>query len=263
MDLRFSDAQSALKQRLVGLDSRLADTLEAIEGGPYAADEFHKMYDVTWIYHENGLEGVVLGYPEIRSAVDNKIISDVSLLPAYRDIKAQKRCIDSIRAKAENRRGVVSLRLVKDLHRALVHHSEVAGEYRQDIPIHRTYFHEIAIPGDIDERLNAVLTDLRAKREKGVHPLEFAAAVHHRFMRVFPFSRFSGFFGRLVLNFVLLRHGYLPVVIHATDRQRYYECLRGSERDFANFLCEVVENSLNNTLRFFSDLAEPQRRRRA
>jgi len=72
-------------------------------------------------------------------------------------------------------------------------------------------------------------------------------------MHSFPFSRFSGMIGRLLTNFVLARYEYLPTVIHASDRQRYYEALRGPEREFRVFIAETMENSLENAVRFFSN----------
>ena len=81
-------------------------------------------------------------------------------------------------------------------------------------------------------------------------------------MHVFPFSVHSGILGRLLLNFVLWRGGYLPAIIHASERQRYYEALRGSERDFRVFVVEAMENSLDNAMRFFfqNDRSQPLRR---
>src|SRR6185295_403194 len=96
----------------------------------------------------------------------------------------------------------------------------------------------------IQVALTKVLDYLKARDEQDLHPIELAANVHHRFMRVFPFSDHSGDIGRLVANFVLMRAGHLPVIIHASDRQRYYEALRGGEREFRMFLTEAMENSL-------------------
>ena len=104
----------------------------------------------------------------------------------------------------------------------------------------------------IHANLGKVLDYLKGRMERDMHPIEFASIVHHRFMRCFPFSKFSGMLGRLTINFVLDRHGYLPAVIHSTDRQRYYEALRGPEKNFRAFLVEAMENSLENASRFFA-----------
>lgn len=256
MDWGLYDRETAMMQRYLDLDERNDKLLELITQSPQGSAGFNELYAISWIYHENGLEGVVLGYAEIRSAVDNKIISDVSLLPTYQDIKNQKACIDDIREKAANKRFVPTIPYLKELYARLVGGSAETAAYRRDIPIHRTYFHEIAQPSKIEAGLTSVLNYLKARHGSDLHPLEFAANMHHRFMRVFPFSDHSGFIGRLLANFILIRAGYVPVVIHAADRQRYYEALRGSERDFRVFSIEAMENSLDNALRFFS--GQPQ-----
>src|SRR5882672_12537830 len=56
--------------------------------------------DVSWIYHDNALEGVVLSYHELKAAIDKKIISDVSLIPMYEEIKNHKAAIELVRQTA-------------------------------------------------------------------------------------------------------------------------------------------------------------------
>jgi Fic family protein len=252
MDWGHYDQEGAIRQRYLEIDDRIEDVKQYIARSRWTFQDFQEMYDISWIYHENGLEGVVLTYPEIKSAVDNKIISDVSLLPTYRDIKSQKSCIDIMRDKAQAKRFHVSIAFLKELHAKLLHQSSDVGVYRKDIPIHRTYFHEIAPPNKIETQLQEVLDYLKDRSEPDLHIIELAANVHHRFMRVFPFAQHSGMMGRLLLNFVLARAQALPVIIHASDRQRYYEALRGSERDFRGFIVEAMENSLENAVRFFA-----------
>lgn len=252
MDWGQFDQEGAMRQRYLDLDERTDDLKKAVADLPGGFAAFRAVYDISWIFHENGLEGVVLTYPEIKSAVDNKIISDVSLLPTYQDIKNQKLCVDLIREKAQAKRFNVTVGFLKELHGTLVQAPEDAGVYRKDIPIHRTYFHEIAQPAKIHAALLKVLEYMKARQDKEMHTIELAANVHHRFMRVFPFSDYSGIIGRLVANFLMMRAGYLPVIIHASDRQRYYEALRGSERDFRLFVAEAMENSLDNARRFYA-----------
>jgi Fic family protein len=252
MDWGQYDQEGAMRQRYMELDDRMEDAKEIIARGRGSWEAFRQMYDISWLYHENGMEGVVLSYPEIKSAVDNKIVSDVSLLPTFRDIKNQKSCMDTMREKALQRRFSVTVPFLVELHGRLQRLPTQAPLYRKDIPIHRTYFHEIAPPAQIEPGLQKVLDYLKEKHDHDLHPIELAANVHHRYMRVFPFTTHSGILGRLLLNFVLIRSGNIPVIMHASDRQRYYEALRGSERDFRGFIAEAMENSVDNALRFFA-----------
>ena len=62
--------------------------------------DFDEKLDVSWIYHDNALEGVVLSYHELKAAIDKKIISDVTLIPMYEEIKNHKASIEMVRQMA-------------------------------------------------------------------------------------------------------------------------------------------------------------------
>lgn len=250
MDWGQFDLEGVMRQRHLDIEDRIAEVHGYIKRGRISSAEFQEMYDISWLYHENGLEGVVLTYPEIKSAVDNKIISDVSLLPTYNDIKNQKYCLDAIRQCALKKNVTMDVAFLCRLHEKLVLQPKNQNIWRKDIPIHRTYFHEISQPQLIESGLQEVLTRLQQPADSDTHPLELAAQVHHHFMHVFPFNQASGTIGRLLLNYVLLKGGLLPIVVHAADRQRYYEALRGTVRELHAFLAEATENSLDNALHF-------------
>ena len=106
--------------------------------------------------------------------------------------------------------------------------ARAGAEFRKDMPLHRAYFHEIAHPARIPALL-AEAARLAATPPTSAprHPSSSAAKLHHGFMQVYPYTENSGRVARLLANLVLLHAGYrLPCIIHATDRQRYYESLR-------------------------------------
>ena len=243
----YYDAESMMRQRYTELEDLTQAINEAAPISSNARNNIEELMDISWIFHENGLEGVVLTFPEIKAVVDNKIVSDVSLLPTYEDIKNQKYCLDLLREKAQQKRFNVSINLIKDLHGHLIGDPELAGSYRRDIPIHRTYFHEIEQPAKIHSALCEVLEYVNGKKPKDLHPVEFAANVHHRFLRVYPFSKYSGFLGRLLAIHILMRYQFMPVVIHASDRQAYYEALRGPETEFRVFFTNTMREGLENS----------------
>ena len=61
---------------------------------------------------------------------------------------------------------------------------------------------------------------------------------------MFPFPTDSGKVARLLMNLLLLRSGYPPAIIHSTERQRYYEALKGSSSTMHGIVQEAIENSL-------------------
>jgi hypothetical protein len=46
------------------------------------------------------------------------------------------------------------------------------------------------------------------------------------------------------MNLLLMRAGYPPAIMHSTDRQRYYEALKGSAVIINNMVQEAIENAL-------------------
>ena len=55
-----------------------------------------------------------------------------------------------------------------------------------------------------------------------MHPVALSAEFHYRFVRIHPFDDGNGRMSRLLMNLILLRHGYPMTVIQAADRNRYY-----------------------------------------
>ena len=62
---------------------------------------------------------------------------------------------------------------------------------------------------------------------------------------------------RLVMNLILLSHGYPPAVIHATERQRYYDALKASDNALAGVVREALVSSLESAIRFFEQAPPP------
>ena len=85
------------------------------------------------------------------------------------------------------------------------------------------------------------------------HPIQQAVEVHFKLMNIFPFSHDSGKISRLMMNFFVLRAGYLPVIIPNVERQHYYDALRVSGSDLHRLIEKCMERQLDQALSFFSE----------
>jgi len=62
----------------------------------------------------NALEGVVLSYSELKAAIDSRIISDVTLIPMYEEVRYQKTAVDFVReASVAKKPPAVDLELIR------------------------------------------------------------------------------------------------------------------------------------------------------
>jgi Fic family protein len=89
-----------------------------------------------------------------------------------------------------------------------------------------------------------------------IHPVERAARAHYRLMAIFPWPKNSGKVARLLMNLMLLRDGFPPVVLHSIERQRYYEVLRAESAGLVPLVLESLDNGVETGMRFFQELEE-------
>jgi hypothetical protein len=85
----------------------------------------------------------------------------------------------------------------------------------------------------------------------GRHPVVHAALHHAWFERIHPFVDGNGRVGRLVLNFLLIRHGYPPAIILKTQRPRYLHALELADGGNPSSLAEVVARAVSGALTRF------------
>lgn len=227
--------------------------------------EFAKRLEVSWIYHDCALEGVVLSYSEIKAAIDKNIISDVSLIPSYQEIKDLKAAIEWSRDLALARKRPVSVEAIRKIYSLLTPDEAARGcPYRKENPLHRLYYHEIAPPDRIVYRMRKLGDWFEEDSTRRLHPVERAARAHYRLMSIFPWTRNAGRVARVLSNVFLVRDGYLPAILHSVDRQRYYEALRSEHGGLAGLYLEAALCSVETAAKFYDEAhATVARRQRA
>ncbi len=211
--------------------------------------EYAESFDMSWIHHDSALEGVVYTYQELKTAIDPNItvVPDSSLQPVCEEIRRHKAAIDWVRDMGEKKRSPITVDVVKKIY-VLLHPEEgdvKTVKYRREIPQHRLYFHEYSAPDKIGHRVRQVIEWLNGPEPKKLKdPVRVAARVHYDLLRVFPFQHDSGKVSRLLMNLLLMRADLPPVIIHSTERQRYYDALKGT----LPVIVSMVNDSMRNAL---------------
>ena len=247
----------SVEERTASLEERLKDAPDDVR------DKYRRDLDMSWIAHDSALEGVVYTVNELAAAIgpgDPAIPFDSSAQPAVEEIRRHREALNFVREQATKRRVPLTLDTVKKIYTVL--HPEEGDiktvKYRKDIPQHRLYFHEYAAPDKIAYKLRQIVdwvNDPETKRTRS--PVRLAARAHYEILRIFPFANDSGKVARLVMNLLLLRSGYSPAIIHSTERQRYYEALKGSSGTMYAIVQDAIENSLASIEKLL-DIYEPK-----
>lgn len=269
-----------MKERFASIDEKTQKLRSSLtQKRPEVADFLDKL-EMAWVHHDCALEGSIYSPTELTAALHpGAVVAEASLLPIVWEIRNHKAAVDFIReeARGSKKHGPITMNFVRRLHdllsgntpeaqqaraqaerrerteKELVKEREKFG-FRKDIPLHKTYLHEIAQPAKVQPQLEKLLDWTTSSEFKEFHPILQGARVQHEFIKIFPFTDTSGKIGRMLTNYILLRNGYQPVVIVSVDRAKYYETFRSSFTTFSNLMMDSMENSLDYALKFFKDL---------
>ena len=112
------------------------------------------------------------------------------------------------------------------------------------------------------EETPALMTDLinwyNSEEELGrLSPVELAALFHYRYIRIHPFEDGNGRIARLLVNYILSRHGLPMIVVRSRKKQEYLEALHQADLNVGTIPSQGAHASLENIepfVRYFHNL---------
>jgi Fic family protein len=196
-----------------------------------------KAFTEKFVFNTNAIEGSTVTPEEVHDLLRHgEDVTNSDEMEALNVAKA----VEFIQSTDEE----LSLELITRLHRICFEGSKsFAGKLRDVEVVIRNAYGEIVHQGIPKEEIRNELEDMTnwyRDNSDELKPLVLAALIHNQFEYIHPFEDGNGRVGRLLLNYVLLKHGYPPINILFEDRGRYYYCLQQYSK----------ENKLEDTLEF-------------
>ncbi len=105
------------------------------------------------------------------------------------------------------------------------------------------------VPGCMDSLLKWY-----EQNQETMHPLELAFKFHAKFEKIHPFCDGNGRVGRLLINYILLRKGYFPIIIRKTQRNQYIKALESADRKKWVSLMRFALKNYKRTFRQFFEV---------
>ena len=92
-------------------------------------NEYAEGLEMSWVYHDSALEGVVYTYQGLRTATDpsQTVVPDSSLQPVVDEIRRHRLALALVRDLGEKKRAPITVDTVKKL--SLIHISEPTRPY--------------------------------------------------------------------------------------------------------------------------------------
>ncbi len=85
-------------------------------------------------------------------------------------------------------------------------------------------------------------------------PIELASLFHYRYIRIHPFEDGNGRISRLIVNYILYRHGYPMIVVRTKDKKNYLTALSQSDINIGKSPSEGANATLNQIKPFIEYL---------
>lgn len=222
---------------------------------PAALKNLREVYRIEWTYNSNAIEGNTL------SLLETKLVVEEGLTIGGKRFKEHLEAMNHVEAiefveDIVNRKEELNERVLKQIHHIVLKNidDKNAGLYRK---INVRISGSQHIPPEyplVQDRMDELFNWY--EKNKQLHPLELAAIFHHQFVYIHPFADGNGRTARLLMNFILMSHGFPPAIVKATSESvlKYYTTLEQAsvEKDktpFINFIAGCVEESLENYLR--------------
>ncbi len=233
-------------------------------------DILWQKFRLEWDYNSNHIEGNTLTYGETFLLLMHGETTGDHKYREYEEMKAHDLAVHIIREWAEEKERDISEADIRELNKiilkepywkeAITYDGQPTrklikiGDYKTEPNSVRLITGEIfhyASPVETPRAMYELLEWYRSANT--LHPLLLAAELHYRYIRIHPFDDGNGRIARLLVNYVLIKHNYPPIVIKSNDKASYLSALRkadaGDKTAFADYLANQLVWSLELTIK--------------
>jgi len=208
-----------------------------------------KQITILFAYNSNAIEGNTLSLHETRLVIEEGITIGGKTITETLEAKNQPDAIKFIESLVASNEEIAETKILH-LHGLIMSNiAEDAGKYRTTAVMIGGAVFTPPRSSEVRSKMLELLEWLR-KNPDEYKPVELAAVFHHRFISIHPFTEGNGRTARLLMNAILMKHGYpFIVIVPKQDRPKYLQALMdadlGNRKPFVNFIGRCAERSFD------------------
>jgi len=250
-----------------------------------------RRFTVEYNYNSNHIEGNTLTYGQTELLLMFGTVSGEGHLQDFSEMKASQVGLEMMNQLVKEGNMPLTETFVRQLHKTLLRedytvYRDLPGGGQTSYVVHAGLYKtrpnsvftrygdrfEYASP----EETPALMTDLvnwynDAEASGKYSAVELAALFHYRYIRIHPFEDGNGRIARLMVNYILARHGWPMIVVRSRKKQEYLEALHKADlvvglvpadgahasltkiRKFVTYFTKLVENELAYTIAYIEN----------
>lgn len=212
---------------------------------PEDKNRLDRKFMLEFNYNSNHIEGNTLTYGQTELLLLFGKVVDEANMKDLEEMKAHNVCLRMIQEEADDKSHPLTETFIRQLHHTLLREDYTL--YRQlpdgtttSYVIHAGVYKTrpnsvITVTGErfeyaSPEETPALMNDLvnwynEAEQNNNMSPIELASVFHYRYIRIHPFEDGNGRISRLLVNYILTRHGYPMLVVKSKDKSNYLTAL--------------------------------------
>lgn len=218
-------------------------------------------------YHSNAIEGNSLSLGETRSLILHGLTAQGKPLRDHLDIQGHDSAAKAMEAAIKDEQELNEV-FIRNLHRVLlkepyttkaetpegrlVDRTIALGDYKtvpNNVKTSTGETYHFTPPEHVKQAMSDLIDWYRAKEREAEHPVVIAATFHYRFVRIHPFDDGNGRMARLLMNMILIKHGYTVAMIRRENRDEYLSKLEHADQtedltEFINYIARCCEYAL-------------------
>ena len=220
-------------------------------------EQIQEYYRIGLTYSSNALEGNTLDLVETKVVLEDGLTINGKPMKDHLETLGHSDAFYELLklAKADT----ITENNIKYLHRLFYKriNEDEAGNYRTKNVIVTGSEIDFPKPEELANKMQEFILSM-SKDKCSLHPVEYAAILHAKFVNIHPFIDGNGRVARLLMNLSLLQSGYNITIIPPVVRTDYIRAIQETNKNnftpFVNFISEMVLESQKEYLRIIERL---------
>lgn len=193
--------------------------------------EILKNFVIEFAFNTTSIEGNTITLQQARNLLEEGLTPKNKTLREIYDLQNTEKVFFDILGKSEE----LSHELIIDIHSDLMENIDARKGYR-NVDIHVLKSNFKATPAPFVKTDMDLLLKWYEQNKKKLHPLVLGIIFHHKFEKIHPFMDGNGRTGRILLNYILTKNNYPPLVIYKKTGADFLEALRKADKsDFTKY----------------------------